>query len=227
MLDMDFSRWLAAGSLDRRATSLRHGRVAYRLADGSGHIGLDAEQWAVVRAHFDTESTAVGRVTRRLTIGLIPAVFLYGMTIGQVLPGAGLVILAALLLGPIGIYLWQSHRMQRIVRAIETDLATLPRITAPPRRTARTPLWLEITVVLLAGPHLLVQLYGSFHPDAFRNTPWSGAHLDMTGIAAFLALAALAFFRWRSRDRGAPEPPPRARVGRGADVVARAQREAP
>lgn len=228
MLDMNFSRWLATGNIERRATTLRYGRIAYRLADGTGHVGLDAEQWTAVRAHFAAESTAVARVTRWLQVGFFPALFLFGMTIAQVLPFAGLIFLAALLLGPIGIYLWQSHRMQRLVQGIEADLATLPRIPAPPRRPFRAPRWLEIVVLLLAGPHLIIQIYGSYDPDAFRNTPWSGAHLDETGVVAIIALAALAFltfFRWRSRDRSVPEPPGRERAGRSADVIARAQRE--
>jgi len=101
MLDMDFSRWLATSNIERRATTLRYGRVAYRLADGSGHVGLDAEQWTAVRAHFAAESTAVARVTRWLQIGFFPVLFLFGITIGQVLPFAGFIFLAALLLGPI------------------------------------------------------------------------------------------------------------------------------
>lgn len=225
MLDMDFSRWLAASNIERRATTLRYGRVAYRLTDGSGHVGLDAEQWAALRAYFDAESAAAGRETRWLTIGLIPCIFLYNMTVANVLPGGGLVILGALLFGPVAIYLRQSNRMQRLVRAIEADLSTQPRITAPPRRSSRPPRWLETAAALLIGPYLILQLYGSLDPNAFRNTPWSGTHLDATGIVALLVLVGIGYFRWRARDRSKAEPPPRERAGRSADVIARAQRD--
>ena len=58
---------------------------------------------------------------------------------------------------------------------------------------------LEIAALLLVGPHLIVQVYGSLNPDAYRNTPLLGTELDWSGIAGFLILAAILLLRWRPR----------------------------
>jgi len=224
MIGMGFSRALAQTGFQNRATLLPGGRVIYRLADRSGHVALGAEEWEAVGARFATEVRPVGRKTFWLSIGLFPAVFLFGMTIAQILPGSGILILAGIVLGPIAIYLWQSHRIKRIADAIERELARRPRVAgAPPPPASRPPRWLEIACLLLVGPGLIVQIYGSLNPDAFRNTPWTGMHLDWTGIAGFAVLGAMLFYRWRVARDTAPDAPGEEREGRRSDVIARAR----
>ncbi|HMG45985.1 MAG TPA: hypothetical protein VK614_00795 [Allosphingosinicella sp.] len=223
MLGMGFSRALTESGFQHRATAVGGGRVVYRLADGSGHVALDADEWDALGEHFRAEARPVGRTTTWLSIGLFPAVFVFGMTIGQILPGAGILILAGILLGPLAIYLWQSYRIKHIARAIEKELARLPRAVAPPAPPGRPPRWLEIACILLVGPGLIVQVYGSFNPTAFRNTPWTGMHLGWGGIAGFAVLGAMLFYRWRAARDAPPGVPDQEREGRRSDVIMRAR----
>jgi hypothetical protein len=223
MLGMGFSRALTESGFRHRATSVGGGRIVYRLADGSGNVVLDAGDWDAVGEHFRAQVRPVGRTTTWLSIGLFPAIFVFGMTLGQILPGAGILILAGILLGPIAIYLLQSYRIKHIARAIEQELARLPRVAAPPPPPWRAPRGLEIACILLVGPGLIVQVYGSFNPDAFRNTPWTGMHLDWLGMAGFALLGAMLFYRWRAARDAPPQVPDQEREGRRSDVILRAR----
>jgi len=223
MIGMGFSRALTESGFRHRATPIGGGRIVYRLADGSGNVALDAAEWDAVGEHFQAQVHPVGRTTTWLSIGLFPAIFVFGMTIGQLLPGAGILILAGILLGPIAIYLLQSYRIKHIARAIEKELARLPRVAAPPPPAWRAPRGLEIACIVLVGPGLIVQVYGSFNPDAFRNTPWTGMHLDWVGFAGFAVLGAMLFYRWRAARDAPPQVPDQEREGRRSDVIMRAR----
>jgi hypothetical protein len=223
MLGMSFSRALTESGFRHRATMVGGGRVVYRLADGSGHVVLGDDEWDSVGKHFQAEVRPVGRTTAWLSIALFPAIFVFGMTIAQILPGAGILIVAGIFLGPIAIYLWQSYRIKHIARAIERELARLPRVAAPPPPASRPPRWLEIACILLVGPGLIVQIYGSLNPNAFRNTPWTGMHLEWGGIAGFAVLAAMLFYRWRAARDAPPQVPDQEREGRRSDMILRAR----
>ncbi|HEX8366752.1 MAG TPA: hypothetical protein VF603_15845 [Allosphingosinicella sp.] len=219
---MGFSRALAASGFQHRATTLPDGRVVYRLVDGSGHVALRKKEWDAVGIAFDEATRPVGRRVNGLSVALYPAIFLFAVSFGQVIPGAGLIILLAIFLGPVAIYLWQSNRIESISRRIEAELASLPRVAAPPADPSRAPRWLEIVAMLIVGPGLIIQLYGSFDPGAFRNTPWSGTHFDWKGWLGVAVLCGLAFYRYRGRRfaHAADEP---AKTGRGVDALARAR----
>jgi len=204
MLHIGFSRELAKINFRDRATP-RDGRVAYRLADKSGHVSLDAGEWAAMIAQFDRESGKVLRTARRCLIGLLPGIFVYGMTLAHVLPFGGLIIVLAFFLGPPGIYFWQSNRIDRIARRIDAQLAGRPKVAAPPRQPWRVPRGLEIACAVLVGPHLLFEVYGSINPGAYRNTPLLGTQLNWTSFISFSVIAAIVYFRWRAaRQRAYP-----------------------
>jgi hypothetical protein len=198
MLDIGFSRGLARINFKHRAT-VSGGRVTYWLADGSGHVGLESSEWRALIARFEDESRMVLRRAKLALLALFPVTFVYGMTLGQIMPGAGLVIVAAIFLGPPGIYLWQSHKVARIARNVEAELASRPKVAAPRTSQPRAMRGLEIAALLLVGPHLILQVYGSLNPDAYRNTPLLGTQLDWSGIAGFLILATILLLRWRPR----------------------------
>jgi hypothetical protein len=222
MLDIGLSRGLARINFKHRAT-VKGGRVTYRLADGSGHVGLETSEWRALTARFEDESRMVLRSAKVALLALFPVIFVYGMTLGQIMPGAGIIIVAGIFLGPPGIYLWQSHKVSRIARTIEAELARRPKVAAPRISQPRAMLGLEIAALLLVGPHLILQVYGSLNPDAYRNTPLLGTELDWSGIAGFLILATILLLRWRPRW---PTKPPKhvdAPTGRRFDPLARAR----
>lgn len=214
MLHIGFSRELAKINFKDRAT-VRDGRVTYRLADGSGHVGLEAAEWRAMNAEFDEESGKVLRTAKRCLVGLFPGIFVYGMTLAHVLPLGGLIIVAAFFLGPPAIYFWQSNRIDRLSRRIESRLAGRPKVAAPPREPWRVPRWLEIAAAVLLGPHLLFEVYGSINPEAYRNTPLLGTSLNWTSLIGFSVIAAILYFRWRAARQPVhtphwvqPAPPP-------------------
>jgi hypothetical protein len=202
VLDIGFSRRLAKINFEDRAT-IRHDRVVYRLADGSGHVTLDLYEWRTMLAEFDAECAKVLRIAKRVLVGLLPAILLYTVTLGWVIPGGKWVTIAAFYFGAPGIYLWQSSRIERIARELDGRLAQRPKVAAPLPQPWRVPRWLEILSALLVGPHLLLEVYGSIDPDAYIATPLMGTSLDWTSLISFSVIAVLVYFRWRASRRPA------------------------
>jgi hypothetical protein len=162
------------------------------------------------------------------------------MTIGQLLPGAGLLIVLGIFFGPPAIYLWQSYRVKWAARALEEKLSFRGRVAAPPPMPFRLPRWIEIASFVLVGPHLLFETYGTIDPDAYRNTPLLGTELNWTSAVGFAILAAVIYFRvradgfslpWKihwplgSKEQDDPDGLDEQETGsRRMDVVARARR---
>jgi hypothetical protein len=237
MLDFGFSRRLAESGFEHRASEGPDGRIVYRLADGSGHVSLDPHEWNSLTAAFSAEAKAIVRQALWCGGFLFPGIFVFGMTIGQVLPGAGLIIVLGIFFGPPGLYLWQSYRVKWAARALEQKLAFRRRVSAPPPVPFRLPRWIEIASFVLVGPHLLIEIYGTINPDAYRNTPLLGTELDWMSAISFAILAAVIYFRVRADGLSLPPWAEWLRFrrdeedlvvdnegGRRVDVVARARR---
>lgn len=236
MLDFGLSRRLAESGFEHRANEGPDGRIIYRLADGSGHVSLDRHEWNALTGAFSAEAKAIVRQALWCGGFLFPGIFVFGMTIGQVLPGAGLIIFLGIFFGPPGLYLWQSYRVKWAARALDEKLAFRRRVSAPPPVPFRLPRWIEIASFVLVGPHLLIEIYGSINPDAYRNTPLLGTELDWTSAVSFAILAAVVYFRVRAEGvvlpdwfenlrlrRGDPDEVVDNQGGRRLDVVARAR----
>jgi hypothetical protein len=232
MLSAGFSRWLTVSGFERRATFVPGGGVIYALADGSGHVALDALEWQGFGDRFERDAKAVTRKANRMYLGLLPAVMVYALTVGQLIPFSGIVILLAIFGGPIAIYLWQSHRIKAIAVGIESELARRPEAPRPAIAIPRIPRWLEIAAALFVGPHLIFQAYGTLNPDAFRGTPWMGTRLDWSAAVGFAILAAIFVLRLRRPAKAGEALQPEApvhepvRTGRRADFVGRARETA-
>jgi hypothetical protein len=197
MLSTGFARGLAVNAFKHRATTLAGGRVVYRLADGSGHVELDRREWQSLGENFHDQVRPLGRKANWMIVGLLPGTLLFALTIGQLIPFAGLMILAALLLGPILIYLWHSRQVQRVAAEIEAQLARRPQAAAVPADPARIPRALDIACMLLVGPGLILAIVGELGgPDTFRNTPFVGTDFDASAwVATALILARLLWPR--------------------------------
>jgi hypothetical protein len=226
MLSAGFSRWLTVSGFERRATPVPGGRVIYALADRSGHVELDAIEWEGFGDRFADEARAVTRRANWMYLGLLPAVMVYALTIGQLFWFSGIVILLAIVAGPIAIYLWQSYRIKAIAARIEADLARRPRAARPAAAMPRIPRWLEIAAALFVGPHLIFQTYGTLNPDAFRGTPWMGTRIDWSAAVGFLILLAIFVLRRRAAPAKAAAAAPEEQApghGRRSDFVGRAR----
>lgn len=189
MLDTGFADALHRSGLERRIRPLPDGDLAFALAQG-GHVRVEPRAWRDALATMEDELRPVRRRTRRLAIAWFPGVLLFGMTLGQVLPLGGLVILLLIFGGPLFLYLQHSHAVQRAAAGVERSLSQGPVCPAPPRRSAPFPRWAEIAFLLLVGPDLLIGAAGELGgPDLFRGTPLWGAGL---GIVEYAAAALIA-----------------------------------
>jgi hypothetical protein len=185
-----FADALAAGGFQHRASFEPGGQVVYRLADGSGHVRLARLKWDALGDRFAAELVPVRRRTFWLSLALFPAIFLFGMTIGQVLPYAGVAILAGIFLGPLAIYLRHSRKVQEAAARIEAELERFPLCPAPPRDPRREPRWLQMAFLILVGPPLIIGIIGEIGgPDTFRGTPLVGKGIGPAEVVALLLIA--------------------------------------
>lgn len=190
MLSYALSEALATSGFKSRATLRGDGAVVYRLSNGSGHVLVRQAEWNRLSGQFEAQIAPVRRRTRQLYLGLFPATFIFGMTIGQYLPFAGLIIVAAVFLGPITIYLWQARQVQRVSRSIENSLATFPRSPAAFQRSRRVPRWFEIVFLVLVGPDLVIGIVGEIGgPDFFRGTPLWGSGIGPVEAVSLILIA--------------------------------------
>ncbi|HEU0043909.1 hypothetical protein [Sphingomonas sp.] len=185
MLSPGFADALHRSDLARRASVRPDGQVSYRCADGSGHVLASQREWHAQLASYDARLKPIKRRTRWLSIALFPGILVFGMTIGQVVPFAGVMILAAMFGGPLLIYLAHSRAVQRIAAEVDGQLAAGEPCEAPARSPLVLPRWFEIAFLLLVGPDLLLSVAGEIGgPDLFRGTPLWGTELGTTDYVA-------------------------------------------
>lgn len=178
-IDIGFASALHRTGFLHRSTSAPDGHIIYRLADGSGHVRVPRQEWEQIGGIFQTETKAIRRRAIIRILLLLPVILIFGLTIGQVLPWSGLVIVIAFFGGPPANYLWQSYEVKQVSRAVEITLAKFPRTYASPPAPGRPPRWLDIACILLVGPWLILALIGQIGgPDFYRNTPLKGMHLN-------------------------------------------------
>lgn len=200
---------LALRSLQQRCVR-EGGFVYFRIEDGAGDVRLTPREWERMLHRVGNRIEPSGRFARRavwlaipFAIALLaivanvpglaqmidrgppPLPLLAWLAISCALPGAALVRHAAAI----------HHARRDLI----DELAERPRCTAPGAPPPRGMGLAERLVIILAGPHVFIQLYGSFDPDAYRNTPLSGTQLNWVGVAGMLALVALAAYEWRAR----------------------------
>ncbi|HEX9963950.1 MAG TPA: hypothetical protein VGB04_03100 [Allosphingosinicella sp.] len=185
-----FAEALATSGFRHRATFREDGWVVYRLADGSRHVRLTRSAWDRLGGEFDAGMAATRRRTFWLSLGLLPGILLFAMTIGQYLPFAGLMVLVAFFGGPIAIYLRHSARVQQVSARIEAKLSGCDEGVRPEADVRREPRWLQIAFLLLVGPSLLIGLIGEIGgPDTFRGTPLMGSGIGTFETVALLLIA--------------------------------------
>ena len=185
-----FAEALATSGFRHRATFQEDGWVVYRLADGSRHVRLTRLEWDRLGREFDAAMASTRRSTFWISLGLLPGIFLFAMTIGQYLWFAGVVVLVAFFGGPIAIYLRHSYRVKRVAARIEARLSGCEEGFRPERDVRREPRWLQVAFLILVGPSLLIGLIGEIGgPDTFRGTPLMGSGIGTFETVAILLIA--------------------------------------
>jgi hypothetical protein len=190
VLDPRFSDLLASTGFAHRSSRSNDGYIVYALADGSGNVRLSRREWECLGEEFNSRMASVRRRTRLLSLTLLPATFVFGMTLAQFLPFGGAMILGLIFLGPLVIYIWHSFDVKKISGLIEWKLSGFQKCAPAERDVRREPRWFEIAFLVLVGPHLLISVAGEIGgPDLFRGTPLSGSGIGPAEAIALLFVA--------------------------------------
>lgn len=208
--------------------------VRLRMPDGKGDVRLTANEWEALGEWFRARVAPSARRLRLavwLTLPLIIAFLgiVYNVPVLRAAferlleVAAPLVMLFLCGALPLTMAALHSLAVKRAIDGVNSALADRPRhgtSCLPPPRALNT---LELVALVLVGPHLIVGIIGTLNPGALRNTPLTGAHLDMRSIAGLIVLLALAILRWRRIRQSAAVA---CEGSRSVDVVARAHAHA-
>jgi hypothetical protein len=223
-MELGFARALARLRFQHRATELPDGGLAYRLKPSAQHVRVTRGEWQDIGQVFEESNRASARKATNLLLLCLPAYVAYVALCNLVVPKdvaralpqwLYLLVFVGPLPGmPVAVYLWHSRQVQTVSRAIDATLAERPRIPAPKAAARpRPPFWFDLICLLVVGPHVFVALLGELNPDLFRNTPFSGRHLDPKAMAA-LALIAIRLLWGQWAKAGEPPSSPALRLGR-------------
>lgn len=201
---VNFSSALARLRFQHQITPLPNGGLAYRLANGSGHVAVSRHEWDEAGDLF---KASTGRSLRRARIASLlwlPGFVLYNIICGAIIPREVVRVLPwsvynTLFLGPFFatpgiIYLWHSYEVKRICTMIDAFFVDRPRIASPAALPWHPPFWFDLLCLLFVGPYLIIAVTGQIDPGLFRNTPLSGRHMD--GVAAFGMVLLAARLAW-------------------------------
>lgn len=203
-MDLFLFEKLAVTRLRQRCTVDETG-IAYFRIDGRSAVALPAEEWNALGDRFRAAIRPSARLVRWSVWLAIPVAIAILVLVHALPPleaaidrvDAAIPGLIPLLLGswlPLTAMVIHMLAVQREIDRTHFLLARRPRQSAPVPPPRRALNFAELAAIVLIGPHILIQIYGTLVPDAFRNTPWTGAHLDWSGwagLALFVVLIAL------------------------------------
>ncbi len=237
MADMDVSLFQSISTARLKQWATQEGENVYvRLPDGTQEARLTPAEWRLIVARFEGKVipsawwmrlacilTLPFGIMLLLTIGSVPALRsafdAFNDTIPIVLP---LLCMSGL---PITAIVLHTRNVLRALDQARSELFGFPRQEAPNRKPPREALPLEKVAIFAVLPYLLIQIWGTIHPDAYRNTPWTGTRLDLTSVVGVAALVWLGWRRATQARRAAVERAAEYREtgSRSADFVARAR----
>jgi hypothetical protein len=231
MADLFLFEKVAVARLRQRRVEDGSLGVRVRMPDGKGDVRLTAKEWDALGDWF-REQVAPSAKRLRLSVWLtLPLIIAFAGIAASVpllkataewLFDAAPSLFMLFLCGALPLTMAALHALaaQRAVDGVDEALADRPRhgiSNLPPPKAVNA---LELIALFLIGPHLIIAVIGTLSPNAFRNTPWTGSHLDLKSLAGLAVLLALGLLRWRRMRHGAAFL---AEGSRSVDVVARAR----
>jgi hypothetical protein len=235
MADLFLFEKIAVTRLRQRRVDDGSPGVRIRMPDGKGDVRLATHEWEALGGWYRDQVTPSAK---RLRLGVyltLPLIIAFAGISANLPPLKAAVewlfdaspsLFMLFLCGALPLTMATLHALavQRAIDGVNAALADRPRLgttSVPPPGALNA---LEIAALVLAGPHLVFGIVGTLNPNAFRNTPWTNAHLDAAGVGGLLVLLALGFLRWRRWRQATSYPLEGART---VDVVARARDRAP
>jgi hypothetical protein len=191
MINLRFSDAVHKSGFQHRANLLPDGSVVYRLADGSGSVALPRARWEAIGEAFTLEIAPFRKRTNRMMWLLFPAIFVLAMTVGQIFPYTGILILLGIFGAPLAIYLWYSAKVAQAAKTAEVRLKKFPQTPPVKAPVGKIPRVIQIASLILVGPYLIIAIIGEIGgPQTFRNTPFTGANI---GWLEMIAMGLIAF----------------------------------
>lgn len=231
MADLFLFEKIAVTRLRQRCVEDGSPGVRLRMADGRGDVRLAAHEWEALGGWFRDRVTPSAKRLRLAVYATLPLIIAFlGIAANfpplksaaewlfEASPAFFMLFLCGVL--PLTMATLHALAVQRAIDGVNEALASRPRLGTSCVARPRALNALELVALVLAGPHLVLGIIGSLNPNAFRNTPWTGTHLDAAGIAGLIVLLALGLLRWRRMRQPAAFD---AEGGRSVDVVARAR----
>ena len=219
-MDLFLFEKLAVAMLRQRCTIDEAGIAHFRI-DAASAVTLPAAEWEALGARFHAAIVPSARRLRwsvPLAIPFVIAEFMLMQAVPPLgalfdslcvaLPGlTPMLLFSGLPLAAMAAHMLTVYREINRTRAL---LADRPRQHLPATGNSPVSNVVELAAIVFLGPHILIQIYGTLVPDAFRNTPWTGTQLDMSGLAGLAVFAALMTLRVRARfgrPHSSKEPP--------------------
>jgi hypothetical protein len=183
------------------------GAICVRLPGGTHEARITPAQWQAIldRYHTVVDPSAKGMkwafiltipaaIAFLALISAIPplkeALYAFDRTVPLVLP---LLVTSGL---PIAAIVLHARTVMRALDAARSDLARFPRQQLRNRMPPADARPLEKVAIFAVLPYLLIQVWGTIDPDAYRNTPWTGTQLDFSSLVGVAALIWLGWRRW-------------------------------
>jgi hypothetical protein len=219
MIDLFLYEHIARTRLRQGCVEDGSGGFYYRMGEGRGAVRLSASEWEWVEGRFREEIALTAKALKLAIWMTIPFGLLLVVIIASIPPlQAALsafdrvvplllpfLITSAL---PLGMMAQHMLAVQHAVDRSRARLQSRPRCTVPPGTGRRRGLnTLELVALVAVGPHLVFEIYGSINPAGFRNTPFSGTHLDLWGLTGIAVLVLMAALRWREARKASPASP--------------------
>jgi hypothetical protein len=204
--------------------------VRLRMPDGRGDVRLSGDEWDALGGWYRDQvrpSAKRLRLAVWLTLPLIIAflALVYNVPLLRAAfewlfdVAAPLVMLFLCGALPLTMATLHALAVQRAIDRVNAALADRPRHGASGLAPPKALNTVELIALVLVGPHLVFATIGTLSPGAFRNTPFTNAHLDAPAVAGLVVLLALGLLRWRRTRQAAAQA---GDGGRSLDVVARA-----
>jgi hypothetical protein len=229
-MDLFLFEKIAVARLKQRRVDDGSPGVRVRMPDGKGDVRLASHEWDALGDWYRAQVTPSAKRLRLAVWLTLPLIIAFlGIVANVPILKAGFEwlfdvagpLVMLFLCGALPLTMTALHGLaaQRAIDGVNEALADRPRLDssclAPPRALNA----LELIALALVGPHLVLGIVGSLNPNVFRNTPYSGTHLDWAGFAGLAVLLALGLLRLRRMRQSAAFA---AEGARSVDVVARA-----
>lgn len=206
---------IAVKRLQQRCLRDASGGLLFRLSRNDA-VAMTPAEWDFFGCRFRAETRRSARLLRwgiwlQIPFGFLVLVLVQRTPIAVWLQSNGLLFAAWVLVSvslPVAGAIVHSLAVRRAIGRVVAALAARPRADLGGNRPTVILHVFEIVMLVLFGPGVFIDLYGSAFPHAFDHTPWMERHIgwdSAIGLAAFIYVVTACLWRLRT-SRGPASP---------------------